>query len=33
MVVVRGTGSVVNALEGEGEEEIEPLEVICYEVE
>jgi hypothetical protein len=32
MVVVRGTGSAFNAREDDGETEIEPLEVICYEM-
>lgn len=32
MVVVRGTGSAFNAREDDGETEVEPLEVICYEM-
>ncbi|MBU2693340.1 MAG: hypothetical protein KJ970_20670 [Candidatus Eisenbacteria bacterium] len=32
MVVVRGTGSVFNPREADEETEIEPLEVICYEI-
>ncbi len=32
MVVVRGTGSAFNAREDSGETEVEPLEVICYEM-
>ena len=32
MVVVRGTGSAFSAREDDGETEIEPLEVICYEM-
>ena len=32
MVVVRGTGSASNAQEDDGEEVIEPLEIICYEM-
>jgi len=32
MVVVRGTGSAFSAREDDGETEIEPLEVICYEI-
>ena len=33
MVVVRGTESAFSAEEDDGETEIEPLEVICYEIE
>jgi len=32
MVVVRGTGSAFSAGEDDGETEVEPLEVICYEM-
>ena len=32
MVVVRGTGSAFGAAQDDGETEIEPLEVICYEM-
>ncbi|MBC8425260.1 hypothetical protein H8E07_14140 [bacterium] len=32
MVVIRGTGSAFGAGEDDGETEIEPLEVICYEM-
>ena len=32
MVVVRGTGSAFDAREDDGEGEIEPLEVLCYEI-
>jgi len=32
MVVVRGTGSATSFGEDDGEEEIEPLELICYEM-
>jgi hypothetical protein len=33
MVVVRGTGSAFNARQDDGETEVEPLEVICYEMQ
>jgi len=33
MVAVRGTGSAFSAGEDDGETEIEPLEVICYEIQ
>jgi len=33
MAVVRGTESAFSAGEDDGETEVEPLEVICYEVQ
>lgn len=33
MVVVRGSDSAFDATDDDGETEIEPLEVICYEMQ